>query len=138
MWSRRLLFKYWAIQLAGWIIVFPVVWLLAEGLGWPRWTVWAICGVWVAKDFALYPLLWRAYDSRGWTALAYPIPGAEGVALRRVNPTGAVRIGGELWNAELAAGARAIEEGETVRVTGRDGMTLLVEACADSRTTPGG
>ena len=127
MWSARTLIKYWAIQLAGWIVVFAVVWVLAERFAWPRWIVWAIFGFWVVKDAALYPLLWRAYDS-GDSAPAYPDEGAEGVAMRRVGPAGVVRIGGELWKAELNAGARAIEEGEAVRVAGRDGMTLLVES----------
>ena len=128
MWSARTLIKYWAIQLAGWVIVLPVAWLLAAGFGWPRWAAWMIFGLWVAKDVALYPLSWRSYDSRGWTALAYPVEGAEGIAMRRLNPAGIVRIGGELWNAELAARGRSVEDGEAVRVTGRDGMTLVVES----------
>ena len=39
-------------------------------------------------------------------------------------PTGQVRIGGEIWEARCEAGA---DVGETVRVTGLDGLTLLVE-----------
>src|SRR3954467_4541703 len=40
------------------------------------------------------------------------------------DPLGRVRLGGEYWNARAAAPAR---EGETVRVTAIDGLTLEVE-----------
>ena len=45
-------------------------------------------------------------------------------------PTGQVRVHGELWRARCDAGA---DVGETVRITGLEGLTLLVEAAA-----PGG
>jgi membrane-bound serine protease (ClpP class) len=40
------------------------------------------------------------------------------------DPLGRVRLGGEYWNARAATPAR---EGETVRVTAIDGLTLEVE-----------
>ena len=39
-------------------------------------------------------------------------------------PAGQVRIGGEIWGARCEDGAEA---GETVRVVGLSGLTLLVE-----------
>jgi membrane-bound serine protease (ClpP class) len=39
-------------------------------------------------------------------------------------PLGQVRIRGELWRARCSIGA---DEGDSVRVTGVDGLTLLVE-----------
>jgi membrane-bound serine protease (ClpP class) len=39
-------------------------------------------------------------------------------------PRGQVRVQGELWRARCEAGADA---GETVRIIGREGLTLLVE-----------
>ena len=127
MWSGRVLLKYWAIQAAGWVVVLAVVWVLADRFAWPRWIVWTIFGLWIAKDAALYPFLWRAYAAHGASPHAYPSAGVGGVALQPLNPTGTVRIGGEIWNASVAAGVRAIADGERVRVTDRDGMTLLVE-----------
>jgi membrane protein implicated in regulation of membrane protease activity len=44
------------------------------------------------------------------------------------DPTGQVRVGGEIWAARCDAGA---EEGETVTVVGRDGLTLAVQRAAD-------
>ena len=39
-------------------------------------------------------------------------------------PLGQVRVGGEVWGARCDAGAAV---GETVRIVGREGLTLLVE-----------
>jgi membrane-bound ClpP family serine protease len=89
--------------------------------------LWTIVAVWVAKDAILYPFLWRAYDPVDPAALPYPRQGTKGVAIDRLDPSGLVRIWGELWRAELSHGARRIEEGETVQVTARHGLTLLVE-----------
>jgi membrane protein implicated in regulation of membrane protease activity len=38
-----------------------------------------------------------------------------------------VRLGGEIWEARCESGA---SPGDRVRVTGRDGLTLVVEATA--------
>ena len=81
---------------------------------------------WVAKDAILYPFLWRAYYPSDPAALPYPMEGAKGVAIEPIDPSGVVRIWGELWRAELTPGARRIEEGETVQVNARHGLTLLV------------
>ncbi len=50
--------------------------------------------------------------------------GATGTVETACMPLGQVRVRGELWRAECAAGAG---EGERVRVVGRDGLTLNVE-----------
>ena len=42
-------------------------------------------------------------------------------------PTGQVRLDGEIWEARCDAGA---SQGDRVRVIGRDGLTLVVEAAA--------
>jgi membrane-bound ClpP family serine protease len=50
--------------------------------------------------------------------------GASATVVRDCRPLGLVRLRGELWQARCAAGAG---KGETVRVAGREGLTLLVE-----------
>jgi membrane-bound serine protease (ClpP class) len=44
--------------------------------------------------------------------------------LSACRPDGQVRLNGEIWDARCTGGAA---EGETVRVVGRRGLTLLVE-----------
>ena len=81
----------------------------------------------MAKDAILYPFVWRSYNPSDPAALPYAMQNAKGVAIEPINPSGLVRIWGELWRAELSRGARRIEKGETVRVNARHGLTLLVE-----------
>lgn len=50
--------------------------------------------------------------------------GASGRTLTDCRPTGTVRVRGEVWQARCETGARP---GQAVRVSGRDGLTLLVE-----------
>ena len=50
--------------------------------------------------------------------------GASGRTLTECRPTGTVRVRGEVWQAQCQTGAAA---GQAVRVTGRDGLTLLIE-----------
>jgi len=55
---------------------------------------------------------------------AQTLVGQEVEVLAPCRPTGQVRVGGEIWEARCEAGADA---GETVRVVGLKGLTLLVE-----------
>ena len=79
-----------------------------------------------SKDAALYPLVWRAYDTQGGRDPG-PCAGTTGVARQRLEPSGYIEVCGELWRAELTGSAKAVEAGRTVKVTGREGLTLFVE-----------
>ena len=50
--------------------------------------------------------------------------GARGEALGDCRPDGQVRVRGEIWQARCDAG---VAQGDAVRVTGREGLTLVVE-----------
>jgi membrane-bound serine protease (ClpP class) len=70
-------------------------------------------------------LFWnRTMRSRRKVVGAQALIGAEGEVLRPCRPVGQVRIGGEIWEARCDEGA---DSGETVRVVGLRGLTLLVE-----------
>ena len=51
--------------------------------------------------------------------------GVEGEAAGRLAPEGTVRLLGELWNARSQEGT--IESGESIIVTGEDGLNLIVK-----------
>ena len=53
--------------------------------------------------------------------------GREAVVSVPCRPVGQVRLDGEIWEARCDAGA---SQGDRVRVIGRDGLTLVVEAAA--------
>lgn len=57
--------------------------------------------------------------------------GQSAVVVVPCQPAGQVRVQGELWRARCEAG---VGEGETVRIVGRDGLTLVVERSADGRS----
>jgi membrane protein implicated in regulation of membrane protease activity len=132
MWSGRVLAKYWALQLPFTALLITALLWFEDDLGLPRWLTWTLVAAWVAKDAILYPLVWRSYDGGASARPPYP---SEAVAIERIDPRGRVRSSGELWRAELAPGARPIEEGETVRIKARRRFTLLVEAAG---TDPSG
>ncbi|TWI86463.1 NfeD family protein [Chitinophaga japonensis] len=63
----------------------------------------------------------RAKPSTGEEAMT----GELGESLELLNPSGTVRVHGEIWRAVATSGA--IEQGEKIRVTGIKGLTLQVE-----------
>jgi len=128
MWSARVLGKYWALQLPATALVAAFLLFVEDDLAWPRWLVWTIVAAWVAKDAILYPFVWRSYYAGASAGLPYPVAG---VAIERIDPRGRIRSSGESWRAELAPGARPIEEGESVKVSARRRFTLLVEPQED-------
>jgi membrane protein implicated in regulation of membrane protease activity len=69
--------------------------------------------------------LWIRYSQRlRIQAGAETLHGARAQVVTACAPLGQVRVQGELWSARCDGGA---EPGSTVRVVGRDGLTLLVE-----------
>lgn len=127
LWSARVLGKYWALQIPGTVLLVVILHLLQDRLGLSTWLLWGIVGFWVGKDVALYPLVWRSYDP-GYPATLHSLDGARGVATERLNPSGYVRVRGELWRARLAHGTRPVNKGEPVQVQVTRGLTLIVIA----------
>src|SRR5439155_4733512 len=58
---------------------------------------------------------------------AQTLIGKDATVTEPCHPSGQVRLGGEIWEARCDEGA---DPGDTVRVTGRDDLTLVVEPAA--------
>ena len=125
---RRTFVRYLALQAPGWVLAAWVLWLLAEHDYLSTWLAALGWALFVLKDFALYPWLRDAYAAGNPDATA-ALLGRTAEARERLAPSGYVRIGGELWRAELAPGSAAVESGALVRVRAVRGLTLVVEAC---------
>ena len=120
--------RYVAFQTAGWVLAASLAWWLAARGVIAPWLAALGWMLFVAKDFALYPWLRHAYAAGNPDAAAQLV-GRTGLARERIDPSGYVRVGAELWRAELAPGCAAVESGASVRVRAVRGLTLIVESC---------
>ncbi|UCE86044.1 MAG: NfeD family protein [Deltaproteobacteria bacterium] len=118
--------KYWLFQSPGIVMAAVVLYgLHAYEILTPRWAL-VLFGLWIAKEVALFPLVRIAYEPhrRGG---AHDLVGASGVAVEDLDPTGYVRLGPELWRAEIRGSGQPIPAGARVRVCAVLGLTLLCE-----------
>jgi len=126
--KQRTFARYVALQVPGWVLATCLAWWLVAKAGLAPWLAALGCALFVIKDFALYPWLRDAY-AVGEPAPSALLVGRTGVARERIDPSGYVRVGAELWRAELAPGCAAIDAGAPVRVCSVRGLTLIVEPC---------
>ena len=125
-WSSRVVIRYALLQIPALALLIVLLFLVKRWVDLPQWFIWGIILFWVAKDVILFPITWRAYDQdrpRG----AYSMVGAPGIAEDRLAPSGYIRVHGELWQAEVMGDSLPIERGESVRIQGIRGLTLLVQ-----------
>src|SRR5262245_23983457 len=127
LWKRTFV-RYVALETPGWVLAGWLAWWLAEKGVVPPWVAALGWSLFVLKDFALYPWLRDAYAAGDPNAAALLV-GRIGLARERIDPSGYVRVGAELWRAELAPGCSAVDAGASVRVLAVRGLTLIVESC---------
>lgn len=132
MWSAGVLGKYWLLQLPEAALIVVILLALQHWFAIPAWVVWSLAGLWVAKDAALYPFVWRSFDPH-YPATQHSLDGEHGVATERLDRSGYVRVRGELWRAELADGARPVDKDERVQVQAMRGLTIVVVAVSEQR-----
>ncbi len=102
---------------------------LAAAVRWwdlPVLAAYALVALWIAKDVIMYPILRFAYESGG-SGGVYEIQGALGVVVQSLVPSGSVRLGSELWKAELMTGSGPVSVGSAIRVVEVRDLTVLVE-----------
>ena len=103
---------------------------LAAAVRWwalPVFVAYGLVALWIAKDVIMYPILRVAYESGGSSGVD-GIHGALGVVTQPLAPSGYVRLGSELWKAELRCGSGTGSVGSAIRVVEIRGLTLVVEA----------
>ena len=130
--SVRVVPRYLLFQLPGWIVA---VTASAVGGRWwdlPLWICIAIPLAWVVKDLLLFPFVWQAYSTEPSRLVGEgALIGVSGLAVARLAPSGYIRVGSELWRAELERGESPVPEGARVRVCGIRGLTLRVRGERD-------
>lgn len=124
-WSKRVILRYALLQVPGLLAAAGVIVLLRRWGVFPDGYTGLVLGLWVLKDVVLFPFVWHAYDwdDPGQTG---SMIGKRGRVTRKLDPSGYVQIGGELWLAEAPQPSKPIQEGEWVTVEGVDGLKLFV------------
>jgi len=115
------------------LIFLAILLLLVLPSPW-SWIAFFVClPLWVLELFG-----WnRTVKNRRKVVGAETMIDREAVVITPCRPRGQVRLDGEIWEARCDAGATV---GDTVRITGREGLTLVVEpvgARPEPASTPG-
>ena len=122
----HILLKYTLLQIPAFTLIILVLLLLQKWMAIPAYVMWGIPILWVVKDIILSPLTWRSYEWRSRQD-PHPMVGRHGTAQQPLAPSGYVRVGGELWVAEVFGHEGSIEKGARIRVRGVSGLKLLVD-----------
>lgn len=103
------------------LIILAIALLLLLPSPWSFVGFFVVFGLWLIEL-----LLWNRTVKHHRKAVgAQTLIGKDAVVSTPCRPVGQVRLDGEIWEARCDAGA---SPGDQVRVTGRKGLTLLVEA----------
>ena len=124
-WSSRIVARYVLLQMPALVLLILMLALVQRWVNLPVWFIWGLIAFWIAKDVILFPFTWRAYE-QSHKGSANSMIGLRGIAENRLAPSGYVHIHGELWQAEVVKNSLPIEKGESVRIYGNRGLTLLV------------
>jgi membrane protein implicated in regulation of membrane protease activity len=124
-WSSKILLRYFLLQLPGIFFIAALIILLYVINAVSFQVIWIVLAVWVIKDIALYPLVWKSYDLSP-NAGKYQMIGQRGVALEAINPAGYILVKGESWSARLKNKKSVIREDDPVYVCDVQGLTLIV------------
>lgn len=123
--TLRVFGRYLGFQLPGWILVAGALlaavrwWQLAESIA------WLLLALFVSKDLVMFRFVRRAYEPSTGEGVR-SLLGSNVVAHEALTPSGYVRVGSELWRAELREGGTA-PPGSRLRVVELSGMTLTVD-----------
>jgi len=120
------LWRYTALQVPGWILVACAGWWTYINMNVPIWLALGILLIWIVKDYALYPFLRFAYETNQLLPVEKLI-GKLGTVVKPLIPDGYIKIHGELWRAKPLNPEESVEVGNTVKIIGFQGITLLVE-----------
>ena len=125
-WSFRIFVRYMLFQVPGVVLLYLLLILARRVVVLPTWFILSLVALWVIKDLILFPAVWRAYDQERRDD-ASSMVGSRGIAEDRLDPSGYIRVHGELWKAEMMEGSPSIGKGEKVAVRAIRGLTLRVE-----------
>jgi membrane protein implicated in regulation of membrane protease activity len=123
--KRRIVLRYALYQIPDMAILVLILFVLHQWVDLSLWLYIGLVSLWMVKYVLVFTFVWPAYDK--------PLPGdvrsligTEGIAEERLDPSGYIRVHGELWRAEVIGKTIPIEKGQTVLIERACGLTLLV------------
>ena len=124
--NKKALIKYILLQIPELILLIIALFIFKKFIDVSTWLMITIIAIWVAKDIAIFPKVWKAYDSNNPTPMEQLI-GMDGIVMDNLNPVGYVKVKGELWKAATRDPRFPVKKGDKIKVSDVKGMTLIVE-----------
>jgi membrane protein implicated in regulation of membrane protease activity len=124
--KRRIVLRYALFQIPDIGILALMLFVVHQWVDPSLWLVIGIVSLWMVKYVIVFSFVWRAYDKPRPGDIKSLI-GTEGIAEERLDPSGYIRVHGELWRAEVIGKTIPVEKGETVLIERALGLTLLVK-----------
>ena len=124
--KRRIVLRYARYQIPDVAIFVLILFVLHQWVGLTLWLFIGVAGFWMLKYVFVFSFVWRAYDKPSPGDVTSLI-GTQGIAEERLDPSGYIRVHGELWRAEVIRKTVTIEKGQTVLIERADGLTLRVK-----------
>lgn len=122
--TARTALRYAALQLPGIVLAALAALAAVSWLALPT-KVAALCIVlWIAKDIAMFPFVWRAYAER--ERHLHDLRDRSGIAESDLDPRGIVLLGHERWRALCVDREGRIRAGARVRVIALRGLEAQV------------
>ena len=124
--KRSIVLRYALYQIPDMAILVLILFVLHQWVDLSIWLYIGLVSLWMVKYVLVFSFVWPAYDKPRPGDVKVLI-GTEGVAEGRLDPTGYIRVHGELWRAEVIGKTISIEEGQKVLIERVCGLTLLVK-----------
>ena len=124
--KRRIVLRYALYQIPDIAILALILFVLHQWLDLSLWLFPAIISLWIVKYALVFSFVWPAYDKLRPGDVTSLI-GSQGIAEELLDPSGYIRVHGELWRAEVIGTTMAIEKGQAVLIERAYGLTLLVK-----------
>ena len=123
--KRRIVVRYALFQIPDVAIFVLILFVLHQWVHLSLGLVVALVSLWIVKYVLVFSFVWRAYDKPP-PGNVRTLIGTEGIAEERLDPSGYIRVHGELWRAEVIGKPVVIEKGQAVLIEDASGLTLLV------------
>ena len=124
--KRRIVLRYALYQIPDMVIFVLILFVLHQWVDLSLWLYIGFVSLWMVKYVLVFTFVWPAYD-KPRPGDVKSLIGTEGIAEERLDPSGYIRVHGELWRAEVIGKTIPIEKGQTVLIERACGLTLLVK-----------